>query len=152
MSIVLHEASSAPEVAWRGSAVVAGSRRARAGVTSQLAAAGWDLVATSDLNLALYHVRHLQPDVVAIELRLARAGHRARLASIQAIALTTMSVTFGPDGPQVCARELADLGVWFHLDDPQQLPVAELLDRLHVPFALALAGVDVVMPRSSGTV
>jgi hypothetical protein len=151
MSTVLPQAPPAPDGVWRGSAVVAGSRRARAALTTQLAAAGWDVVVTSDVNLALHHVRQLQPDVVAFELRLARAGHRARLASIQVIAPATMFVTFGPDRPEACTRELADLGVWCHLGGPHELPVAQLLGRLRVLFALALDGMDVVLPRSSAS-
>jgi hypothetical protein len=151
MSMLLPHAPSAPHRAWRGSTVVAGSRRARAGLTAQLATANWDVVATWDLNLALHHVRQLRPDVVAFELRLARAGHRAGLASVQVIAPATMLVTFGVAGPVVGPRELADLGVWCHLDEPEELPVAQLLGRLQVPFVLALEGVDVVLPRSSAS-
>jgi hypothetical protein len=149
MSIVLRPAAVTPSeavgVGWQGSAVVAGGRRARAGIATDLASAGWDVVATSDLNLALYHVRHLQPDLVAVELRLARAGHRARLASPMVLAPSAMFVTFSEDG-EVGPGELADLGVWSHLAGPQPLPVGQVLERLHVAFALALRGVDVVLP------
>jgi hypothetical protein len=150
MRIVLRPAAATPSEAvrlgWHGSAVVAGSRRGRAVLAADLTSAGWDVVATSDLNLALYHVRHLQPDLVAVELRLARAGHRARLASPTVLAPSAMFVTFAADGEEVGPGELADLGVWSHLAGPQPLPFGQLLERLHVAFALALRGVDVAIP------
>jgi hypothetical protein len=152
MSTLLPHAPPAPEGVWRGSAVVAGSRRTRTTLTTPLAAAGWDVVVTSDMNLALYHVRQLQPDLVALELRLARAGHLARLAPIQVIAPATMFVTYGPDQPKTCRRELADLGVWCHLAGAPELSVAHLLGQLHVHFALALDGIDLVLPRSGESI
>jgi hypothetical protein len=71
------------------------------------------------------------------------------LASPMVIAPSSMFVTFGPDGDEVDPRELAEIGVWCHLAGPQQLPVVQLLERLHVAFTLALRGVDVVLPRST---
>jgi hypothetical protein len=128
-------------------AIVAGHRRFRTQLSRPLGDNGWEVAQTSDLHHALYHVRCLQPDLVAFELELARAGHDAGLPSVQILAPRALFVTFGEQHPRTCRDELDALGVWCHLGLPPARPVDHLLEEFLGRFERALAGVRTVAPQ-----
>jgi hypothetical protein len=128
-------------------AIVAGRRRFRTQLSRPLGENGWEVAQTSDLHHALYHVRCFQPDLVAFELGLARAGHDAGLPSVQILAPHALFVTFGEQHPGTCRDELDALGVWCHLDLPPALPVDRLFEEFLGRFERALAGVRTVAPQ-----
>ena len=128
-------------------AVIAGRRGTRARLAQQLSAGGWDLAHTGDLRDALRHVSELQPDIAVFELRLLRAVHLAGLPAVQVLAPETMLVTVGSGGPVAGRSELAELGIFSHVDAPTRLANEHALDQLLGRFDRALQGTDTVIPH-----
>ena len=124
--------------------VVAHHRDVRV-VRHQLKVARWEVLTTGDLVLGLYDVYRFEPDVVVIDLAMARAGHRAGMPAVAALAPAATFLTLGPPGLAPASAELADLGAWFHLV-AGNLDWAEAVAELHDRFARVLAGGDALLP------